>query len=739
MNTDFKSINIRHLVAVMILLAAVVFVNQNGFNGSFHSDDYTTIQSHPEIEHPESFWNFPPHYRQWLTASFAINFAYGGLDSWGYHAVNLALHLISTCLLMALIRLTLFEGYGWKAPSANRVAFIAGALFALHPVHTETITYISGRSSGLSSLFYLSSLYFFAISQLKKTGSGKKIIAFPLLFLAGIGAALSKETSLTLPLGLLLFDLCFMRGFSWAPPSLRWKIIYGPLVAGAVLLFLISPTFSIQAQHWLNRIQWNLTLDQLPVLAHALKLIFLPFNLTFDYDFPRASFLSGPFQIVSILFWIILLVTAWKFRRQSPPVFTFAVFWFLIILSPTNSILPRMDLLSERNLYLPSIGICWWGGLLLNSLLEKKSAFRSTPLMTASALIICVCFGSLTHHRNHVYLNDVTLWQDTLEKSPNKSEVHYYLAMAHFLAGDSAEARREMARLSKKYPALARKVTASDEASRKQWKSHLQLLENLKQIVQSDPGQYKMYGQVYRELAGLHRNQTPLYFTRLLSGVQLATQGKLKQAEAEFRQARTARPHLPHAYLDLAALFVRKGLLPQAFKETELAKNKMHLAPNLKPRFHLTRARILLRQNQFKEAKQEATQLLNSASEKSDGYLLLGNIELALGHANEAIAHWQKVLTSPKIKAEVLFKIAMAQVSQNRIDEAQATLTQTLQLAPENLSARFNLAKLILEHGGDQNLARHHLEILLNQTKDANKRQMVEQLLSRIPPDHDLN
>ncbi len=739
MTTVPGALRIRYLLAIVILLAAVGLIYSNSFEGSFHSDDYSTIQSHPEIEHPELFWRFPPHYRQWLTASYAMNFTQGGLDPFGYHAVNLTLHLLSSCLLMALIRLTLQEGGGWPAKQSNRVAFISGALFALHPVHTETVTYISGRGSGLSSILYLAALFLFATSQLKNISPLKKTTALLIMFLAGIGAILSKETSLTLPLGLLLFDLCFMRGEHWSSRATRWKIIYGPLVASAVLIFLISPTFSVQAAHWMNRIEWGLAVDQLPVLTHALKLIFLPFNLTFDYDFPQASFFSGPSKIFSALFWMILLTAAWKFRRQSPPVFTFSVFWFLIILSPTNSILPRMDLLSERNLYLPSIGICWWWGLLFNRLLEKKASFRLTPVVTASMLIVGLCYGTLTHIRNKVYLNDITLWQDTFEKSPNKSEVHYYLAMAHYLAGDLEGSRREIERLSQKDPSLAKKITASSEASQRQLESYLRLLEKLKQVVHSDPSQYKMYGQVYRELAGLFRNPTPLYFTRLLLGAQLANEGKLNQAEAEFRQAQTARPHLPHAYLDMAALLIKRGQADQAFKETEQGKNKIHLAPDLQPRWHLTRAQILFLQNNMEAAKKEAIQFVDTVLEKSEGYLLLGNIEMSLEHRDQAISYWQQVTNPLELKAEASFKIAMAHIIQNKFNEARDALTKTIQLTPGNLAARFNLAKLILEHGGETNLARQHLEYLLKNTGDANKRNMVEQLLARIPQDHELN
>ncbi|QPJ62186.1 MAG: tetratricopeptide repeat protein [Candidatus Nitronauta litoralis] len=739
MNNDPGSLHIRNWFTLLFFLLAAGFVYQNSFEGSFHSDDYSSIQYHSEIEQPGLFWRFPPHYRQWLTTSYALNFAQGGLDPFGYHAVNLALHLLTTCMLIALIRLTLKEGSGWTAQKSYRVALISGALFALHPVHTETVTYISGRSSGMSSLLYISALYFFATSQLKSNRYVKKVLAIFMVFLTGMGALLTKETCLTLPLGLLLFDFCFMQNNYWMPRSNRWKFLYGPLAAGSVIIILISPTFSTQVSIWLNRIQWNLILDQLPVLTYAFKLMFLPVNLTFDYDFPRNTFLSGFFKNLAILFWALILFAAWKFRKQSPPVFTFAVFWFLIILSPTNSILPRMDLLSERNLYLPSIGFCWWWGMLFNSLLEKKSSFRLVPVVASALAIVCLCYGLLTYQRNRVYLNDITLWQDTLTKSPNKSEVHYYLAMAHYLAGDPAASRLEITRLSKKDPSLAKKITASVEESQKQLESYLKLLENLKQVVQSDPGQFKMYGQVYRELAGLYRNSAPLYFTRLFMGAQLANKGRLQPAEVEFRKALTARPHLPHAHLDLAALFLRRGETEQAFNEMERAKDKMDLSPDLVPRWHLTHSRIFFSQRQFEEAKREVRQFLKTGSKNSEGYLLLGDIEMAQGHPDKAIAHWQLVTTPKLIKAEALFKTSMVHIQQNRIAEAQTELKKTLQLSPSNLAARFNLAKLILEHGGDKNLARHHLETILKSTSDQNKIKMVELLLSQISGEYALN
>ncbi len=733
MMTDQNSRRFTYLLALVILFVTVAISYQNSFSGSFHSDDYTVIQSNPEIEHPELFWRFPPHYRQWLTASFAINFAQGGLNPWGYHAVNLALHLLTGCLLMGLIRVTLTEGWLWNSSDANRVAFIAGACFLLHPAHTETVTYISGRSNGLSSLLYLAALSLFALSQLKILGRTESRLALLATFVFCFGAFLSKETAITLPLGFLLYDFCFMRGDLWRPRTTRFKWIYGPILIGSVALVSGSSTFKIQAAHWLERIDWSRIADQLPVLAHGLKLIFLPINLTFDYDFPHASFLNGPVWWASLLLWLILLAAAWHSRRQQPPVLTFAIFWFLVILSPTNSILPRMDLLSERNLYLPSIGICWWAGMVVNGLMKKKSAIRLAPVVTTAFLSITLCFGVLTFARNKHYLNDITLWQDTLKKSPNKSEVHYYLAMAHYLAGDTVGSRAELEQLSRKDPELARRITASPEESGKQLERYLKLLDDLRQVVQSNPEQYKLYGQVYQELATLFKHPAPLYFTRLLLGAQQAEKGKLIQAEAEFRTALEARPHLPQAHLDLASLFLQKGMLEQALQETTQAESKIHLAPGLEPRLHITRARILLGQNKLDLARQEADRYLASSAANSEGYLLLGDIQLAQGNVNQAIAQWQQVTRPASLKGAARFKIGMAHIGQSRFAEAKQALSETVQLTPGNEAARFNLAKLILETGGDARLARHHLEILLADTTEAAKKIMIEQLLSRIP------
>lgn len=725
-------------VAVAFLLVATVLAYSIGMTGSFHSDDYIVIQNNPDIGNSTGFFSFPPRYRQWLYETFSLNYRAGGLDPRGYHTLNLALHLATGLVFMLLTGLTLKWQPG-ATENPTRPALLTGSLFLLHPVHTEAVTYISGRGSGLSACLFLLALLGFAVSQRKNLSIPLRAGGILLALIAAYGAVLSKETCVVLPLAFLLYDFCFMRGGEWVARKRRFKWLYAPLLAGVVLILFSSHTFRVQAAHWLERVDLSRLEMQPPVLLHALKLLVFPFNLTFDYDFPESGFLSGCFYFFSIAFWLALAVCAWRARNGTPPLFTFAILWFLIILSPTNSVLPRIDLLSERNLYLASMGFFLWAGVTLDRGLHRWRKKHLAPVFGIALLIIIFAFGLLVHDRNRVYENDVTLWRDTLAKSPNKSEVHYYLAMAHYFAGDMENAGRELKRLTLKDPELVQTALATPAASRQQLENYLRLLSELKQVVQSDPEQFRLYGRIYRELSNLFKGDRSLYFTRLLLGARHAQSGNFKMAEAEFRKAQLEKPHLPHAWLDLGSLYARMQNFDMALASLKKAGEHIALAPDLEPSLYFSRARLNFSRDRLEEAEADIVRGLANSKRPGEARLLLGAIRMRQGKPEDAITQWEQAADSPAQKAEARFNIAMVRIQQGKLAAGQTALEEVIQLDGNHLAARFNLAKLILDRGLKPDKARPHLLAVRKQTRDPEKLKMIDALLATLPPHNEIH
>ena len=718
--------------AAVALAAGVTLVYLNGLQGSFHSDDYVRIQLNPALEQGPDFWRFPPERRQWIEATLALNYFWGGLDPFGYHLFNLLLHLATVALAGALVWLTLRRGWGWEADAAFRVAWITAALFGLHPVHTETVTYILGRTSGQSGLFGLAALLAFAWASLKSTPPALRLAGGLATFAAFTAAVLSKETSLSLLLALPLYDACFMRTPAWVPRKRRWQGVYGPLALLALGLLGLSSAWREFSAGWLARLDWSLPAEQLPVLAHALRLLLFPINLTFDYDFPARSFLSGKAQLAAASLWALLLFGAWRLRGRQPPVLSFALAWFLILLGPTNSIFPRIDLLSERNLYLPAFGLCWAAAMALEKLRARRFP-RSIPWALAGTL---ACFAILVVLRNEVYRNDVSLWQDTVSKSPNKSEVRYYLAMAYSQAGDAVRTRRELARLNVRDPELARVAWEASRPDDTDVAAYLHLLQDLKQRLAAHPDQLARYGTIYQELEALGRGQGRLYHTRLLLGAEAAERGDQRRAELEFTRARDTRPERPEAYLNLGVLDARRGRLERARHWLEEAGRRLDQAPELRGQWLWNTGQVLIALGRTETARELLERHLQAGDPQPEARLMLGTLEQQSGNPEKAVAHWLQVNDPPALKAEARFRIARLRLDQRRWPEAQAALEEALALRPDWPAARFNLAKMLVERGGDRRRARELLTPLLKLSAPAGRQQAVRDLLARTGSDH---
>ncbi|MFQ5481291.1 MAG: tetratricopeptide repeat protein, partial [Nitrospinaceae bacterium] len=615
------------------------------------------------------------------------------------------------------------------APALLVASLAAAAVFALHPVHTETVTYILGRSSGLSAFFYLAALFGFVWAGLKSTSAADRTVGYVTVLLAGGTAVLVKETSLTLPLGLLVFDLCLMRGDAWRPRRERLWRLYLPLLIMAAVLILISPTLRGELGNWMGKVDPARIELQLPVWTHALRLLMFPVNLTFDYDFSQGFFQTWT-PVATGMVWALLAAAAVWNRRRSPALWTFAFLWFTAALAPTNSILPRLDLFSERNLYLPSIGLCWWAVTQLAILGRDFSPGKWTACL-GGLILLLTSYSLLTVHRNDTYKTDVALWQDTVEKSPQKAEVHYYLTLAHYRAGDAAAARRELVRLKEKDPALVEAALTGPEEARQTLESYFTLLQGLSRAARSDPHRFKLYGRVYMELAGLMQGRGNLYHTRLLLGVRHASKGRMRLAEEEFRQAIAARPHLPGAYLNLGVLQARQGKRSLARQSFSKAEERLNMDPDPLPDLLWNRARLEMEDKKLRQAQNLLERYLKTEGSPGRARLLLGRIAAVRGDPSTALEQWSKVTGTPKEEAQAKFSMGMAYLAQNRHAEAKTVFADAVAKNPKLLPARFNLAKLILESGEDRAAARRHLEFILNRTRDPVKRKAVQVLLSR--------
>jgi len=433
----------RHLVVPISLIAAALAAHANTFVGNFQFDDFSAVLENPHLERWQTFIGHLDHMvRPVFYATFLMDRALYGENPVGYHLLNLLLHLGSGLLVYRIFTGAVTEG-------TLGLPIWASLLFLIHPVQTEAVTYISGRASGLMSFFYLMALFFYI-----KASEAQDVPKTYRLYLTGATVSFipslgSKETAMTFPLAVMLWDTVIYR---LRGAALRAAVLSRHLVFWTVLLLaagwaLSHPRYSFLVQVSVHlRPVWENVLSEVHVMVYALMLFFRPWMQNFDHDLPVFhSLIQWPLPLdVSILGG---MAVAAMFTLRRLPLLSFGILWFFIQLLPTT-LVPRVDLFSERNLYLASIGPVLTTVVLASCLMQ----WFTTALPNARtvrfggysvALAVVFLLGFLTHQRNLVYRDQVSFWSDTVRKSPNKARRHNNLGHAHALEGEWDEAIEE--------------------------------------------------------------------------------------------------------------------------------------------------------------------------------------------------------------------------------------------------------------------------------------------------------
>jgi hypothetical protein len=279
----------------------------------------------------------------------------------GWHVFNVAVHIANSCFvyLLFLRTLTLPNLSAHYGAKARFLALFGALLFALHPVQTESVTYIISRTELLATFFYLASFLLFIQGVLN--GRYRYYVG---AFITSLLAMGSKEWAVTLPAMLFLYDYIFVAHGSLRDVQRRWKayvllVLPWGLIAYIFLVFIAGSTsagFGISGQKGIT--PWTYLLTSFNVLWTYIRLLILPINQNLDYDYPVAKTLFE-FPTMLSFFGHLGVVTAafWLYKKKGYLLVPFGVAWFYITLSPVQSVVPILDVIFEHRLYLPSIGI----------------------------------------------------------------------------------------------------------------------------------------------------------------------------------------------------------------------------------------------------------------------------------------------------------------------------------------------------------------------------------------------
>ena len=398
-------------VQAALLLAAVLAAYANAFGGSFQFDDFNVIVRQPAVHSLAAWWDSMPGIRPLLKLSYALSWSAGGGSTVAFHAVNVGVHAANVLLAWAILR----ELWGRMGVADVRMAAFAGALlFALHPAHTEAVTYLSGRSVSLMAFFYLASV----LAYLRHA---PRWIS-PALFLAALA---TKEVAVTLPAALLLCDALDLRRPFDLRTALRRQWLHWLMLAIGVALMAALPRYRemLETSLALRGLKEQLALQAAAIARHAGVLVLaVPPNI--DPEVPFMPAVAGWAILAAIGVGVALL--------RVQPWYALALLWFFLHLAPTNSLLARADAVNDRQLYLASIGPLALAGLAV-ALMPR---WRAAALVVATAVL-----GAATLARNPDYRSEVALWSDTTRKSPGSARAWNNLGYAYQLAGRRDDAR----------------------------------------------------------------------------------------------------------------------------------------------------------------------------------------------------------------------------------------------------------------------------------------------------------
>lgn len=636
--TSAASISNRALAApfwtaplVIVALGTLAYINS--FSGAFVFDDFE-IAENAAIRQLWPPWPalFAPQNmsRPLIGLSLAINYAISGLEVWSYHALNLTIHILAALALFGIVRRTLLseplrERFGQQA---FVLALVSAIIWMVHPLQTQSVTYVIQRCESMMGLFYLVALY----CAIRSYDSRRRGLWYAAAILASAAGMLSKQVIVTAPLMILLHDSLFLSGSIGKALRTRRVLYIGlaatwGVLAATTIASPVNPTagFAVEGVTPLGYL-----VSEFGVIVHYLRLSLWPDSLVIDYGWPQAKSAAEILPYAAILL-VLASATVWSLARRRAE--GFLGVWFFVVLSVTSSFMPFDDLAFEHRMYLPLAAVVVLvvvGGFALlkrvvsgicASETRRAEMFRLIA-MSLVTLIVGVLV-SLTLRRNVDYQSPMVIWSDVVNKRPDNWRGHNNVGYCLIEKGDREGARDRFAEALRLQP------------------NAIDALDNMGMWVlkSDDPAEALPYFQRLREM---DPGRKRLHFHL---GQALASQGLLEEAVREFNEELRRKPGSAEALMQLGWSLERQKKFNEAagaYQDT-LAVTPEWPQP-------LCRFALLLVDGDAKELRNadEAIRLANKAVNVSGGEPVtldvLASVYSSTGRFPEAIAVAQEAI-----------------------------------------------------------------------------------------------
>ncbi|MCE5249211.1 tetratricopeptide repeat protein [bacterium] len=643
---------------VLILILGLI-VYSNSFNCDFTFDDGNIILNNKAIRHignPGAIWDF---YKTRFVGlyTFALNYHFNGLKVFGYHAVNIAIHIINAFLVMWLA-LLFFSSPAMRSEPISRhsrlLSLACALVFVSHPIQTQGVTYIVQRLASLATLFYLFSVCCYMKARLSDKRS-RSVLFFLLAAASALFGMFTKEIVFTLPFALILFELAaFTKGSLKDFFSHRERYLY--FLIPLILLLIVPALYSFKTgvifhpvgSHRYQDPELTSTIylmTQFKVIVRYIGLLAVPVHQNLLHDVAASKGFFNPATILGFLFLSSIVVLAiWLFPRKRAV--SAGILWFFITLSVESSIIPIPSTMFEHRLYLPMFGFSLFFVSIMYYLVWEK--FSQTAAITVF-LAIVLAYSVMTFERNKVWKDRLTLWTDVVRKSPNLARPHYNLGCAL---------------LEKKYA------------------------ENAK-------------NEFFKTLE-INPYYTPAY---VKLGTMASMSGDYAAAIKYSSDAMLRDPYSVDVYNNLGSAYLLSGRYEEA--AGVLQKALVYFPDNVEVHNNLGSAYLFL--ENYQAAREELKKSLAVDPVNFKALMNLGTVSLMLDDYDETISIFSKALTLHPENINAQFQIGMALANRGMVDRATMYLDNVVKTAPSFAQAHYLLG-VILRHKGVERQASAHLE-----------------------------
>jgi tetratricopeptide (TPR) repeat protein len=611
-----------------LIVLAGVGAYHNSFRGVFVLDDEAHIRNNKRIR---EFWPLSQTLsgrRPVVDLTLALNYGFGKLEiggrpigplsPWHYHAVNLCIHILAGLTLFGALRRTIMRvaGAGVLQRSAAWLALVAALIWIVHPLQTQSVTYVVQRGESLMGLFYLLTLYSVLRGvERAEGGSGRRAVlwfsAAVLSCALGMG---SKGVMVTAPFVIALYDWVFLSESLGHLIRRRWGLYVALLATWVVLILTGVGGGVLDASNQRATVGFGYRgispgaylLTQVGVLAYYVKLSLWPANLCLDYAWPVAQNVRE-ILLPAIVVVPLLVGTLWALIRRSW--IGFAGAWFFLILAPTSSIVPIKDPMFEHRMYLPLAGVIalvvlgayalgsWWA----RGKGRTAGSWARWSALVASVAIVALAMGA-TIRRNRDYHDELIMWRDVLAKRPDHPRGYLGFGTALFERGAHQEAEQAFRRAVALNPSYAdayynlgntvRELGRPKEAvdayrrclrlNQRHDRAWYNLANTLKQLEEYDAAI-----EAYRRAVDVKPSHISAWINL---GNTLTLLGRLDEAVDAYKRAIALNPRYANARLNYGRTLRLQGKLDEALEQLRLASEFAPTDPRYREAYESLRA-----------------------------------------------------------------------------------------------------------------------------------------------------